>query len=222
MRTVEISATDLFDEGRWRVEIFTDDNSHNIVSKWPTVRIAEIAEESTTAIDPHAHEDDKFLYVGLENVEPVTGDAVDLQKRAKGEIKSRSKVFGRDYVLYGRLRPYLRKVFWAERDYSVGLCSTEFIVLKPAKDKVLPSVLRAILASEAIAKQLARLQIGAALPRVSPSDFFRASVPLPPMEVQEKMAEKFTALKTERLRLKARLLENPAEIDQIVVDMALA
>jgi len=83
-------------------------------------------------------------------------------------------------------------------------------------------VLRAILASEGIAKQLARLQIGAALPRVSPSDFFRASVPLPPMKVQERMAEKFASLKAERLRLKARLVENPAEIDQIVAEMALA
>lgn len=221
MRTAEITATDLFNVGRWRVEIFTDDNSHNIVSKWPTVRIAEIAEESSTAIDPQEHEEDTLLYVGLENVESVTGDAVDLQKRPKTEIKSRSKVFGKDYVLYGRLRPYLRKVFWAEDEYAAGLCSTEFIVLRPDKTKVLPAVLRAILASEAIAKQLARLQIGAALPRVSPSDFFRAGVPLPPMKVQEKMAEQFAALKSERLRLKARLLENPAEIDRVVADMAL-
>src|SRR5438034_10967700 len=117
MRTAEISATDLFNAGRWRVEIFTDDNSQNIVSRWPTVRIAEVAEESSTAVDPQAHEDYNFLYVGLENVESVTGDAVDLHKRDKGEIKSRSKVFGKDYVLYGRLRPYLRKVFWAEGDY---------------------------------------------------------------------------------------------------------
>lgn len=221
MRTAEISATELFNAGRWRVEIFTDDNSHNIISKWPTVRIADIADESNTAIAPNDHEDADFFYVGLENVESVTGDAVDLQKRGRDEIKSRSKVFGKDYVLYGRLRPYLRKVFWADGEYSVGLCSTEFIVLKPNMEKVLPPVLRAILASEAIAKQLARLQIGAALPRVSPSDFFRASVPLPPMKVQEEIAGKLNTLKTERLRLKARMTENPAEIDKVVADLAL-
>jgi len=87
---------------------------------------------------------------------------------------------------------------------------------------VLPPVLRAILASEAIAKQLARLQIGAALPRVSPNDFFRASIPLPPIKVQEEIAKKLGVLKAERLRLKARLVENPAEIDQVVADLALA
>ncbi len=125
-------------------------------------------------------------------------------------------------MLYGRLRPYLRKVFWAEGEYSAGLCSTEFIILKPSQEKILPSVLRAILASEAIAKQLARLQIGAALPRVSSADFFRASIPLPPMKVQEEIAKKLSALKTERLRLKIRMVENPAEIDRIVADLALA
>jgi type I restriction enzyme S subunit len=222
MRAAEISATVLFHAGRWRVEIFTDDNSHNIISKWPAVRIADIADESNTAIAPNDHEDEEFFYVGLENVESVTGDAVDLRKRGREEIKSRSKVFGKDYVLYGRLRPYLRKVFWAEGEYSAGLCSTEFIVLRPNKERVLPSVLRAILASEAIAKQLARLQIGAALPRVSPNDFFRASVPLPPMGVQEEIAAKLNTLKIERLRLKARMAENPAEIDRVVADLALA
>lgn len=221
MRIAEILTTELFNAGRWRVEIFTDDNSHNIVSKWPSFRIAEIAEESSTAIEPKEHEEQEFYYVGLENVESVTGDAVDLQKRNKGEIKSRSKVFREDYVLYGRLRPYLRKVFWAEGEYAAGLCSTEFIALKPIKEKILPSVLRAMLVSEAIAKQLTRLQIGAALPRVSPSDFFRATIPLPPMNVQKEMAHKLETLKTERLRLKARLAGNPGEIDRIVSDFAL-
>jgi restriction endonuclease S subunit len=222
MRTAEISAIDLFNAGRWRVEIFTDDNSHNVASKWPIVRIAEIAEESNTAIEPQEYADDEFIYVGLENVESVTGDAVDLRKRGKGEIKSRSKVFEKHCVLYGRLRPNLRKVFFAEGEFSVGLCSTEFIVLKPVRDKVLPSVLRAILASEAIAKQLARLQIGAALPRVSRTDFFRSMIPLPPMNVQEKLAERLQILKKERLHLKDRLWRNPDEMDQAVADLILS
>jgi type I restriction enzyme S subunit len=221
MRTAEISATELFDSGRWRVEFFTDDNAHNIGSKWPSVRIADIVEESAAAIAPDDFPVDEFYYIGLENVESVTGDAVTLHPRGRGEIKSRSKVVCENYVLYGRLRPYLRKVFWAEGEYSAGLCSTEFIVLKPDPKKVLPSVLRAMLASEAIARQLARLQIGAALPRISASDFFQTSIPLPPMKVQEEIARKLHALRVERLCLKARMVENPAEIDQIITDLAL-
>jgi type I restriction enzyme S subunit len=216
MRTTEISVSDLFNAGRWRVEIFTDDNSENIISCWPHVRLDEIAEESSAAIEPQNYEEEKFFYVGLENVEPISGDPVNLSKSAKGEIKSRSKMFSKDNVLYGRLRPYLRKVFLAEREYSYGLCSTEFIVLKPNRGRILPEVLRALLASEAIAKQLSRLQMGAALPRVSPSDFFRASVPLPPLEIQKLLSNKLRKLHNERLEVKAQLRKMPFEFDRLV------
>lgn len=220
MKTVEITAAELFGAGRWRVEIFTDDNSLNLLSRWPTVLLGDIADESSRAANPREYSAEKFCYVGLENVEPITGDTVNLGFREPAEIKSRSKVFGPDDVLYGRLRPYLRKVYLAEGEFATGLCSTEFIVLRPKKDKVLPSVLRALLASEAISKQLARLQIGAALPRVSPADFFRAAVPLPPLEVQEEIATRIAALQSERLKLKARLVENPLEFDRVITEFA--
>ena len=221
MRTIEVSAASLFQAGRWRVEIFTDDNSENITSRWPHVRLSELADESNAAMAPEDFPADEFCYVGLENVEPVTGDPVDLRMRPKHEIKSRSKVFAADYVLYGRLRSYLRKVFLAADKFSAGLCSTEFIVLKPNRAKILPVVLRALLASDEIAKQLARLQSGAALPRVSPRDFFRTTLPLPPLEVQHKMVEQLTKLYTERRKLKARLDSIPEEFDAIVSEHAL-
>ena len=221
MRTIEISAASLFQAGRWRVEIFTDDNSENITSRWPHVRLSELAEESSAAMAPEDFPAEDFYYIGLENVEPVTGDPVDLRKRAKHEIKSRSKIFAADYVLYGRLRSYLRKVFLSTDEFSSGLCSTEFIVLKPNQNKILPAVLRALLASDGIAKQLARLQIGAALPRVSPSDFFRTTLPLPPLDVQHKMAKQLTKLYAERRTLKARLDSIPQEFDAIVSEHAL-
>lgn len=222
MRMIEINSMEFFKTGRWRVEIFTDDNSADISSRWPCVRIGDIAAESSTAVNPQECGQEDFYYVGLENVESVTGDSVNIQKKKRGEVKSRSKVFAKDYVLYGRLRPYLRKVFVTDGPYESGLCSTEFIVLKPAKDKVLPEVLRAILASEIIGNQLARLQIGAALPRVSADDFMRATVPLPPMSVQQTMAAKLAKLRKERLSLKARLVENPLEVDRVVSDLVTA
>ena len=219
---IEIASLEFFKTGRWRVEIFTDDNSAGIGSRWPLVKIRDIAAESSTAVNPQDYEEEEFFYVGLENVESVTGDSVHLQKKKREEVKSRSKVFVKDCVLYGRLRPYLRKVFVADEACERGLCSTEFIVLKPAKDRVLPEVLRAILASEAIGKQLARLQIGAALPRVSADDFMKAAMPLPPMSIQKTMAGKLADLRKERLRLKSLLLENPAEIDRVVSDLVTA
>jgi type I restriction enzyme S subunit len=216
MRTTEVFVADLFNEGRWKVEIFTDDNSKNLLSRWPSVKISEIATESSSGIDPKEYSDENFYYIGLENVESLTGDPVDVRKRSRNEIKSRSKIFSKTCVLYGKLRPYLRKVFLAEKEFSKGLCSTEFIVLNPIKEKIQPIVLRAILASDAMTKQLGRLQIGAALPRVSPRDFFRATIPLPPMHIQDEIAEHLQRLCDERRKFKALLEKNPLEIDRLM------
>lgn len=221
MKATEIAASKLFEVGRWRVEIFTDDNSGDIASRWPRVELGTIAEEVTTAVDPREYPLEQFLYVGLENVESITGDPIDLAMRQKNEIKSRSRIFSNNFVLYGRLRPYLRKVFLTESPYAEGLCSTEFIVLRPDGSRVLPSVLRAMLASRVIATQLARFQIGAALPRVSASDFFRVQVPLPPLDVQEQMAKKVVELQVERRELKSRLKQMPELLEQAVVEFVL-
>ena len=216
MKVAEISLTDLVDVGRWKVEIFTDDNSQDMSSKWPMVSISELADCSNLAMEPADYPTEQFFYVGLENVESISGDPIDLRKKRKHEIKSRCKVFKEDCILYGRLRPYLRKVFLPHGDCREGLCSTEFIVLKPLRDKIHPQVLRALLASEVMATQFARLQIGAALPRVSSHDFFRVKIPLPPMKVQQKMIQQLETLQNERLELKERLLALPTMFDGIV------
>ena len=63
-------------------------------------------------------------YVGLEHIEAHTtrllGTALSIS------MKSASNRFYKGDVLYSRLRPYLNKVWLADRD---GLCSAEFIVL---------------------------------------------------------------------------------------------
>lgn len=222
MQATEVAASELFKGLRWKVEIFTDDNSLNLASKWPSVPLGDIAEESTKAVEPKDYEEQEFFYVGLENVEPLTGDAVGLVKCKKSGVKSRSKVFSEGFVLYGRLRPYLRKVFLADSKYSKGLCSTEFIVLKPDPQKIFPAVLRALLASEAIAKQLSRFQTGAALPRVSSRDFLRTAIPLPPIDIQLNLVTKLQSLNDERARLKARLQQMPTEVDNLIRSVVFA
>ena len=216
MKFAEVPLADLVDVGRWKVEIFTDDNSHDMSSKWPMVCISEVADCSNLAMEPADYPREHFFYVGLENVESISGDPIDLRKKRKHEIKSRCKVFNEECILYGRLRPYLRKVFLPQGDCREGLCSTEFIVLKPLQDKIHPQVLRALLASEALANQFARLQIGAALPRVSSNDFFRVKIPLPPAKVQQKMIQQLQTLQNERLELKEKLIALPTMFDRIV------
>jgi type I restriction enzyme S subunit len=75
-------------------------------------------------------------YVGLEHIEAHTAKL--LGTVASAEMKSPANRFYQGDVLYSRLRPYLNKVWLADRD---GLCSSEFIVI-PGNDQLDPGFLR--------------------------------------------------------------------------------
>lgn len=219
VRTATVPFQELDHFGRWRVEVFTDRVDPQRGGKWERVPLSELAVESSEAILPSEYATEQVLYVGLENVESVTGEPVDLRPREKEEIKSRSKLFRDGYVLYGRLRPYLRKVLLATPPYHEGICSTEFIVLIPNVERILPELLRAVLASEVISKDLARFQIGAALPRISPKDFFSLRIPLPPMKVQREYLARLKETSVAIRRAKKQLRELPLRIDAAVLEL---
>src|SRR5690606_31764178 len=92
---------------------------------------------STAALDPPDFEP-RDLYIGLENVEPVSGDVINASRISQQHVRSRAKIYSGGQILYGRLRPYLRKAALIPRDAPNGLCSTEFIVLEPRTDLVDP------------------------------------------------------------------------------------
>lgn len=204
---------------RWRVELFTDVNSTAVESNWPLIAISELADESSEAILPSDCIGESVLYIGLENVESVTGEPVGLETRNKESVKSRSKVFSSGNILYGRLRPYLRKAFLAAPPFENGICSTEFIVLKPKLKVVVPEVLRALLVSKQLTDELARFQIGAALPRISSRDFFSLRLPLPPIEIQEKWAGGLANLSETVQAARRTVQEFPDRLDGILNEM---
>lgn len=180
--------------GRWRPELFIELANEYAASDWPMMALKDLVEESGEAISPLDYPENKVIYIGLENVESVTGEALGLLPVDKQSIRSRSKVFSPGYILYGKLRPYLRKALLVDDSLGQGICSTEFIVVRPRAELIIPSVLRAILVSERVTEQLTRHQTGAALPRISSKDFLAVRVPLPPLEIQKELAERIAKL----------------------------
>ena len=151
---------------------------------------------------PGALDADSFYYVGLENVEPVTGDPVRVEEVHKNAVRSRSRVFRHGDILYGRLRPYLRKALLVEGKFRWGLCSTELLVLRPDESVVCGIFLRELLVSKPLTEVICRLQSGAALPRVSPEDLLSLEVPIPSLAEQRNIAAAVASIRSERLLAK--------------------
>lgn len=215
MNATSVSISRLQQVGRWRVEMFlVDENLSARNCKWDLVPLGSLCEEIAEAVDPPHDGIGEFVYVGLENVESITGDTIGKIKKVFGGVKSRSKEFQCGDVLYGRLRPNLRKV-WEAVAIDRGLCSTEFIILRPNQNVSAP-VLRAMLASEVISSQLARLQTGAALPRVSSKDLLSLKVPAPDRDTQKLIEIALQKLAGDRELAKGVLARAATDLEELI------
>ena len=95
---------------------------------WARSTLGEITGKPRPKVRPQ--EFSHLRYIGLEHVEAHTTRL--LGSVPATDVRSATGRFFSGDVMYGRLRPYLNKVFRAD---SEGLCSSEFIVL-PKNDDV--------------------------------------------------------------------------------------
>ena len=217
MWTKQVPFSALLRDLRWKVEFFSGDAETRPDTAYQLVRLAEIVRESRETIDPQSESNRQFNYLSLENVASHTGDLVGFSPRFGREIKSRTKVFTEGNILYGRLRPNLNKVFVADEVLREGICSGEFYVLIPDRRKIVPVVLRSILASPFVREHIAKFQSGAALPRVPIGDLMNVLLPLPPMEDQLRIARFIVTRDRTRIALQRELENLPRSTEAALV-----
>ena len=105
-------------------EFYVDEKFGKVPKGWVVKRIDEISERKTEVIDPTKSKE-VYDYIGLEHIVP--DEFVRCGKGLSNETVALKVKFEKGDLLYGKLRPYLNKVFIS--DIS-GVGSTEFIVLK--------------------------------------------------------------------------------------------
>ncbi len=210
---VETLAFDaLKSRGCWKVEFFSGGPVAGSRSPFDVLPLHALVRERKETVDPQALPDVLFNYLGLEHVEPLTGVLVNFLPVPGREVRSRSKTFRPGDVLYGRLRPYLNKVYVAAGSVSEGICSGEFYVLIPDPKKILPHVLRALLASEFVLPHVGRWQTGSALPRLQLHDLLEIAVPVPPLAIQKRYEEALVRETAQYQNLVGRVSELPRRI----------
>ncbi|HEY5482582.1 MAG TPA: restriction endonuclease subunit S [Propionibacteriaceae bacterium] len=101
-------------------------------------------------------------------------------------LASQVVAFQPNDILFGRLRPYLRKV--ARPDFA-GVCSPEILVLRPVADRVLPGYLYALAASDPVIRWAVSASAGSRMPRTTASDLLAFRVPLPPLAEQRRIVD---------------------------------
>jgi hypothetical protein len=122
--------------------------------------VSELVDFVSDIVHPGDDPSPADCFIGLQHVESHTGQRVgadDLEL-----FDGRKFRFRPGDVIYGYLRPYLNKVWVADR---FGLCSVDQYVLRP-RPEVNPYLLGYLLRSEAVLRQARQLTHNLQLPRL--------------------------------------------------------
>ena len=193
---------------------------------WIYTTIGGVAEFINTRRSP-AELSPQDIYVGLEHLQPH--DQSISTFGSVSQVSSSLTPFIAENILFGRLRPYLHKVAFAE--FS-GYCSPEILVMS-AKNDCIPRFLGFVCGLDSTISACVEMSAGTRMPRTSVGDLSSINFNLPPKFRQQEIvdlissvdnsifAAEVTIAETKKLRsaLLADLLsgkhEIPASYDKI-------
>lgn len=123
----------LVDTKRWDIPFFV--SSTKAKSKYVTTSISscldcfmEQLDGKTIRVETVKCPNDDFHYLGMENVEKNIGELIDLPIVKGAEVKSQTLLVPPDFLIYGKLRPYLNKYWYNNTNLTDIVCSSEFFV----------------------------------------------------------------------------------------------
>ena len=147
-----------------------------------------------------------FHYIGMEHIEKATGRLINVPIVKGEQIKSQTVTVPNGYFIYGKLRPYLNK-YWYNNTYWDNLvCSSELFVFK-IKENINTRFFELVLGSDIVQEQIADLTSGARMPRITEAVFMNIQIPIPPLDIQMKLAEQIDRITEEIKELRNSSLQ---------------
>lgn len=199
-------------DGTWRTEdeYYLDEKYGKVPVGWCVKQLGELVNRKTETFDPLKSKEE-FDYIGLEHIEPDKFTRIG--KGKSNQTLTIKVIFEKGDLLYGKLRPYLNKVWLA--DIS-GVGSTEFLVFEKGE---FTKWVYFVMQSKIFLDFTQSVTAGTQHPRASFRDVKRFSVKLPEQidevkEITKKIisTEKFNADKQTKIqtlqRLKKSLMQN--------------
>lgn len=152
---------------------------------WPSQPLARLCTEVIERVDPASLTGSAALhYVGLEHIGQGTG-RLDDNVGLVADVVSQKSRFRDGDILFGKLRPNLRKV--ARPDFG-GVCSTDVIVFR-TKANADPDFLFYVLQTELLVTHAVATAAGTKMPRTHARSILSFEIGVPPLDEQRRIAE---------------------------------
>ena len=184
-----------------------------IPAHWEVIKLKRVVNLVSEKV---ASKDSTFQYIGMDNIESWTGRYIE----SSSEVEGLANYFEKGDILFGKLRPYLAKVYLPLQN---GICSTEFLVLR-CSNKANKGYLHKSLLSPLLISLINSSTYGSKMPRASWEFIGDQFLPIPPLSEQTRIAEflgRKTAQIDQAIAQKERLIELLNERGQVMIHKAI-
>ena len=194
-----------------------------IPSGWASKRLKYVATYNDETLPESTDDLEEIEYIEISDVS-LTGGVEASQRMAFGDAPSRArrKVRSGD-ILISTVRTYLKAIAPVENASGDLIASTGFCVVRPGTE-VDSGFLGWIAQSEPFVNEVVARSVGVSYPAINASELVTITVPLPPLDVQRRIA-RFLDDKTERIdalvEKKRALLDRLAEKRQSLITSAV-
>jgi type I restriction enzyme S subunit len=156
---------------------------------WPLVQLDDLCVRKTGTADPSKAGYSQFLYIDISSVDADRKEIAAMRPLLGAEAPSRARrTVAQGDVILSMTRPNLNAVAMIKGEHADAICSTGFCVLR-CKPDLHPSYLFHFVKSPAFVEKLTALTSGALYPAVTEGQVRAQKIPLPPLDVQQRIVD---------------------------------
>ncbi|SER43415.1 MULTISPECIES: restriction endonuclease subunit S [Pseudomonas] len=176
------------------LDMFGDviEGAENIVS------FSDIAVLDAPMVDPRDEEYIDLIHIGPDRIEKKIGKLLPALTAREERLISKKFLFDDRYVLYSKIRPYLRKCAMAE---GVGLCSADMYPVRPVEGIATKEFLWMLLLSDFFTGYTESLPARANIPKLNREELEAFTLSLPDYREQLKFSSIVRAANTASQRV---------------------
>lgn len=175
---------------------------------WSNRRFGEICDRVSESFSPKPG--GTTPYIGLEHL--AQGFPAFVGRGVESDVKSGKSAFKQGDILFGKLRPYLRKGTMAEFD---GICSTDILTFR-AKAGINAEFIKFLIHSDQFVDHAKATTTGVQHPRTSWSSLSEFSLSVPPLSEQKAIAHSLSTVQR-AIEAQERIIQSATELKKALM-----
>ncbi|NRA73219.1 MAG: restriction endonuclease subunit S [Rickettsiales bacterium] len=183
-------------------------------SQFPLKKIGETYAFASRRWIKKDYNEEEFKYIEINNIDPIDGiSGYSIIKKDKAPSRATQIAISGDLVL-GTTRPYLKRFAIIDKNIEGCILSSAFCIIEKSEEYDLYFLKEILMSHFGIALLKANMT-GALYPAITIDKLKQIQLPLPPIEIQQKIAFHINSIKEQikTLRSKAKELRNKAKTD---------